>query len=167
MTSVTRKPMELHRGDTIRRHPDRPGQAGRWTVQSRAYSPGDMVTITYTCDHGAEGVFVVDPVAELTVDVEPRTAMVAALRQAATWLEAHPDVPVSEYDRVELRHILFGGTPAAERAEVDRVAEVMDGTIRQDRHYEASHRIGPFEYMVIACNNPAPEPTTDAEGAGR
>lgn len=159
---TTRKPMELHRGDTITRHPVDPDQPVMWTVVSRQLNDG-RVDIWYAAD-GAEHVISVDPVAELTVRPEPRMAMVHGLRQAATFLETHPDVPVDKYDTAVLTHIFTYGDNAEQRAEIDRVARVIDGKTEQGRHYETSRWFGPVEYRAVSCDNPAP---ATAEGDAR
>lgn len=159
---TTRRPMELHRGDTITRHPGDPKQPVMWTVVSRQLNDG-RVDICFTVD-GTEHVISVDPVADLAVEPEPRMAMVHGLRQLATWLETHPDVPIGRWDKARCAHIFLDFDLAEQRAEIDRIAAEYDCETEQGRHYEAVKRFGPVEYWVSSCDNPAP---ATAEGDAR
>jgi hypothetical protein len=150
--------MELHRGDTILRHPDHLEQRGEWVVQSRRYAHAALVDVHYETPDGAAGVFCVDPVIDLIVRPEPRMAMVHGLRQAATWLEAHPDVPIGRHESVRIQHSVDNTTQGleAQRAEVDRIAEAMGEQAAEQHgchHYGVMKHFGPVFYYAVSTQD--------------
>ncbi|MCP2339218.1 hypothetical protein [Actinomadura rupiterrae] len=82
-------------------------------------------------------------------DPNGRKAFTEALREAADYLDAHGEVPLP--GRAELV-VHADGSDADQRAEVDRVAELLGTTPTGTSHYRAKRTWGPVAYEVIAIS---------------
>jgi hypothetical protein len=85
-------------------------------------------------------------------ETRARARVIAGLRQAADYLDAHPGVPVSEPGWDLLAFPAPGTRDPAGRAEVDRVAAVLGvrpGTAVPGGHYRAVRAFGPVTYQFI------------------
>jgi hypothetical protein len=84
--------------------------------------------------------------------VPARARVTDGLRQAADYLDQHPDVPVSEHGWTLLSFPAPGDDDAG-RAEVDRVAAVLGVTHVDDTadggHYRAVRTFGPVTYKIV------------------
>ena len=79
-----------------------------------------------------------------------RAAYVAWLRELADFVEATPDLPLPDLSSVTYHP---RGTDEQERAEVDRIAEVLGVDAQSTAggaHYTATRRFGPVEYQAVA-----------------
>jgi hypothetical protein len=98
---------------------------------------------------------IVTPEAEIA-EREPghRTDLIAGLRNMASWLEANPDVPVGAHDFVRLQYCagVYIGEIAASRAEVDRVAVLLDAKpYRDGTHYGVEKDFGgDVSYLALS-----------------
>lgn len=80
---------------------------------------------------------------------DPRQAVIDGLRDLADFLEANPDVPVN--GRHGIAYSAVVGSDDADRAEVDRVAALLDVKATDDQgHYIASRYFGPIQYRAVA-----------------
>lgn len=80
---------------------------------------------------------------------EQRAAIIQGYRDLLDFLEAHPELPINELCN-EVSVSIRGGDDAAERAEVDRIAAVLDVTASGDSHYQARRSFGPVGYRATA-----------------
>jgi len=150
-TETTRDPMALQAGDVIVRHPDRPDEAGEWTVTGRPMS-GDDEHVSITYEQGdAEGVFV-GPYTAISVraaEMTYRERVMAGLLELVAALADHPDLPVPEYPTLA---VFPRGTDAEEREQVDQAAAVLGVVAKETSaaHYIAERPFGPVRYQVIA-----------------
>jgi hypothetical protein len=86
-----------------------------------------------------------------TTDPEARAAFTAGLRALAEFLYAHPGLPVPEFSICAGLTVYPAGTDADKRAEVDRIASVLQVTTDDFRVYQAERRFGgPVAYRVVA-----------------
>jgi ABC-type nitrate/sulfonate/bicarbonate transport system substrate-binding protein len=116
-------------------------------------SPADLVADQLAVCDGT-GIVPTTPaevLATLTAQADPaRAALVAGLREAAAWIETHPEAPVP---RMADLSIFPRGTDEEKWAEVDRVAAVL-GVDTQEwsggGQYVARRRFGPVTLEVIA-----------------
>lgn len=87
----------------------------------------------------------------IPADLFARTQIITGLRALADFLETNPGVPVNEYG-FTINVPLIAGTDDDKRAEVDRVASVMDVTPHDDTakygHYIAKRSFGRIAYQV-------------------
>lgn len=86
------------------------------------------------------------------IDQVRRQAVIDGLRDLATFLEEHPDVPVPPYSTTTILYHT-DGTDEEQRAEVDRVASILDVTPTanaEDTHYKAERSFGPLAYEALA-----------------
>jgi hypothetical protein len=86
--------------------------------------------------------------------VQTRTSIIAGLRDLAAFLETNPAVPVSEYGwTLDIPQALSNNTETdhQQRAEVDRVAELLDvqPSTSLGGHYAASRAFGPVVYQIV------------------
>lgn len=83
-----------------------------------------------------------------------RADLIAGLRDMADWLEANPDVPVGAHDFVRLQYCadVYTGGIVASRAEVDRVAVLLDAKpYRDGTHYGAEKDFGgDVSYLALS-----------------
>lgn len=89
--------------------------------------------------------------ADNTTDPAARSAFIAGFRALADFLEAHPALPVPRYSLFDGLNLYPSGSDADKRAEVDRIAKVLD-VVPEDRgNYKASRMFsGPVAYRIIA-----------------
>jgi hypothetical protein len=84
-------------------------------------------------------------------DLFARTQTITGLRALADFLEANPAVPVNEFGWTVTVHA--DGTDAEERAEVNRIAELLNVTptdeTEQGRHYRATKSFGRITYETV------------------
>ncbi|MCP2335188.1 hypothetical protein [Actinomadura rupiterrae] len=89
---------------------------------------------------------------------EARQAVVQGLRELTDFLRAHPDLPIP--DLIMLSSPALGGTTDEhQRAEVDRIAQILHvriGTFPRGAYF-ASRRFGPIEYTAAACTRESRE----------
>jgi hypothetical protein len=98
-----------------------------------------------------------------TTDLVARTEFIAGFRALAEFLEAHPGLPVPRFSFNDGLTIYLSGDGVGERAEVDRVAGVLETTPDPDSSglYQAARRFGgPVTYRIVAV------PPSDSEPAG-
>lgn len=86
-----------------------------------------------------------------------RAEFTAALRQLADYLDEHPDLPVPQYDHAYIAPTPAGGCDAERRADVDRIAAVLDVTpadLADGSHHEAAVTFGGrIRYRVTAITD--------------
>jgi hypothetical protein len=97
-------------------------------------------------------------------DLEARAAVTAGLRALAEFLDAHPGLPVLQYSiSAGLTFYPVGGQED-KRAEVDRIADVLQVTAEDFGVYQAERRFGgPVAYRAVVVPEPediAEEPRT-------
>jgi hypothetical protein len=86
-----------------------------------------------------------------TTDPEARAAFTAGLRALAEFLDAHPGLPVPQFSICAGLTVYPAGTDTDKRAEVDRIAGVLQVTTDDFRVYQAERRFGgPVAYRVVA-----------------
>jgi hypothetical protein len=81
-----------------------------------------------------------------------RSLLIAGLRDFATYLETHPDVPAPI--RLDVMVFPDRGSDSAVCAEIDRIADVIGAPVTDERgefgHYETARSFGPVTYSAIA-----------------
>jgi len=92
-------------------------------------------------------------------ETDRRDQLVAGLHELADFLAANPDVPVSSWQRI---YCHVDNNTAIDRkdrrAEVDRVAKILDVEPRDSGpHYEAGRMFGGIEFLVASVD-PGPRP---------
>lgn len=88
-----------------------------------------------------------------------RAALIDGFRALADYLEDNPDVPVA--DCADVYTFPPNGSCAAERAEIDDIAEMLGsqpGETAHGRHYGVNRSFGPVKYRAVAicdhaCHN--------------
>jgi hypothetical protein len=80
---------------------------------------------------------------------ERRAAIAAGLRAMADFLEARPEIPLSDYAHVDLQHSVLDGTDDEKVAEVRRIAELLG--VKARVHEDGS---------AVVCRYPVAELTT-------
>ncbi|MGI5204075.1 hypothetical protein ACQEU6_21155 [Spirillospora sp. CA-108201] len=88
-----------------------------------------------------------------TADPRPerRSRLVDGLRNLAAFLETHTDLPVP--GTVEVLYSVIDATDERERAEVDRIAEILGVTATPEcdgAHYVATGSFGTVHYRAVA-----------------
>jgi hypothetical protein len=79
-----------------------------------------------------------------------RAALIDGFRALADYLEANQDVPVASC--ADMYTFPPNGNCAAERAEIDAIAEMLGSQPRETargRHYGVSRSFGPVEYRAV------------------
>jgi len=94
---------------------------------------------------------------------EARAAVTAGLRALAEFLDAHPGLPVPRYSIFAGLTVYPAGSQEDKRAEVDRIAYVLQVNTEEFGVYQAERRFGgPVAYRAVAV--PEPEDATDGPG---
>jgi hypothetical protein len=82
-----------------------------------------------------------------------RTQLITGLRQLADYLDAHPAIPVTASGWDLLSFPQPHGDDQAERAEVDRVADLLGREVCDDTtnggHYTTARTFGPVTYRFV------------------
>jgi hypothetical protein len=92
--------------------------------------------------------------------LEARAAVTAGLRALADFLGAHPQLPVPQYSIFAGLTVYPTGTQEDKRAEVDRIADVLQVNTEEFGVYQAERRFGgPVAYRAVAV--PDPEDVAD------
>jgi hypothetical protein len=90
---------------------------------------------------------------QLTPDPDARVSAITGLRQLADYLDAHPDVPVTEYSWDLLAFAREKNDDHAARAEVDHVADLLDVDVQDHTpnggHYIAARSFGRVTYEFL------------------
>lgn len=180
---TTVRPAFLNSGDVIARCPGEgepgTGDPGSWTVATPPVVQGGEVWVNWRDAEGYAGVFVIPRESRVTIRDGKRAEQIAAIRDLADFLEAHPGVPV---DSIEARYFPQAGdgfsTKDEQVAEVDRTAVILgvDGgpSHERDPHHSARRIFGPsvgYEavatsvYEVKPRKKPAPAPAEDGSEA--
>jgi hypothetical protein len=96
-------------------------------------------------------------------DSVERMALIAGLREMATFLESNPDVPAPP-DTVLFVFPKLNSTDGERREEVDVVASRIRSRASYTAvgHYTASRFFGPVEYRAIAIDHETPGSTEGA-----
>jgi len=98
-----------------------------------------------------------------TTDPTARAAITAGLRALADYLDAHPGLPVPQFSMCAGLTVYPGGSQEGKRAEVDRIAEVLQVVTEEFGVYQAERRFGgPVAYRVAAV----PKEAAAASGTG-
>ena len=98
-----------------------------------------------------------------TTDMKALVAVTAGLRALAKCLDAHPWLPVPQFSISAGLTVYPGGSEEDKRAEVDRIADVLQVITDDFGIYQAERRFGgPVAYRVVAI----PEPGTSVSGSG-
>ncbi|TDB86447.1 hypothetical protein E1264_17770 [Actinomadura sp. KC216] len=87
------------------------------------------------------------------MSTDDRAAFVAGLRELTEFLEAHPDLPLP---RPDLSFSVREGDDADERAEVDRIAEILGAEPEETAdggHYTVARSFGPVTYEAVAITS--------------
>ncbi len=81
-------------------------------------------------------------------ETDKRSLFIAGLRDLATYLESHPDVPAP----LNLDAMVFPDrdSDSAMCAEIERIAKIIGASVTDDGHYRASRSFGPVTYSVVA-----------------
>lgn len=91
-------------------------------------------------------------------EASTRASMIAGLREMADWLEANPAVPVGAHCSLRLQYSTGTYTPnlTADRAEVDRVAALLDAKpYRDGTHYGVEKKFGGnVTYLALSIARP-------------
>lgn len=84
----------------------------------------------------------------MNVEPDKRSLFIAGLRDLATYLESHPDVPAP----FNLDAMVFPDrdSDSAMCAEIDRIAKIIGASVTDDGHYRTSRSFGPVTYSVVA-----------------
>ena len=86
-----------------------------------------------------------------TTDPKARAEVTAGLRALADYLDAHPGLPVPQFSICAGLTVYPGGSEEDKRAEVDRVAGVLQVATSDFGLYRAERRFGgPVAYRVVA-----------------
>lgn len=83
-----------------------------------------------------------------TTDSHYRAEFITGLRDLADYLATHPDIPVPAFG-ADILMYANEGTDAAERAQIDHIAELLDAPVTSDDHYVTGRDFGPVCYRVI------------------
>lgn len=87
------------------------------------------------------------------MSVYKRTEVLAGLREAIDFLEAHPDVPIALMSN-QISFCVSEVDDAAQRAEVDRIAEALDVEPTGNTHYKAVKQFsGGVSYQATAVTS--------------
>lgn len=98
-----------------------------------------------------------------TTDPKARAAITAGLRALADYLDAHPGLPVPQFSMCAGLTVYPGGSEEDNRAEVDRIAEVLQAVTEDFAVYQAQRRSGgPVADRVAAV----PKEAAAASGTG-
>jgi hypothetical protein len=98
-----------------------------------------------------------------TTDPKARAAITAGLRALADYLGAHPGLPVPQFSMCAGLTVYPGGSEEDNRAEVDRIAEVLQAVTEDFAVYQAQRRFGgPVAYRAAAV----PKQAAAASGTG-
>jgi hypothetical protein len=98
-------------------------------------------------------------------DLEARTTVTAGLRALAEFLDAHPTLPVPQFSISAGVTVYPAGSHEDKRAEVDRIADVLQVNTEEFGVYRAERRFGgPVAYRAVAV--PEPDNTADEPGTG-
>jgi len=85
--------------------------------------------------------------------------------RVAAFLDAHPGLPVPRFSMCAGLTVYPGGSFADKRAEVDRIADVLQAVTDDFGVYQAERRFGgSVAYRVVAVPE-SDNPTTDGPGA--
>src|SRR5580704_2895370 len=96
-------------------------------------------------------------------DPETRAAVTAGLRALAEFLDAHPTLPVPRFSPFAGLTVYPAGTQEDKRAEIDRIAGVLQVSTEEYGIYQAERRFGGLvAYRAVAV----PEPQDAADGPG-
>jgi hypothetical protein len=96
-------------------------------------------------------------------DLEARAAVTAGLRALGEFLDAHPELPVPRYSISSGMTFYPAGSQEDKRAEVDRIADVLQVNAEEFGVYQAERRFGgPVAYRAVAV----PEPQNAADEPG-
>jgi hypothetical protein len=86
-----------------------------------------------------------------------RAALIKGLRALASFLEAHPDVPVPPaYHEITVHYFPPDGTDDEQRAAVDAVASALGTTAGDPEdcgYYETERVFGPVVYKALAISH--------------
>jgi hypothetical protein len=97
-------------------------------------------------------------------ELEARAAVTAGLRALAEFLDKHPGLPVPRYSISAGLTFYPAGSQGEKRAEVDRIADVLQVNAEDFGVYQAERRFGgPVAYRAVAV--PEPENVADEPGA--
>jgi hypothetical protein len=98
-----------------------------------------------------------------TTDLDARAAVTAGLRALAEFLDAHPRLPVPRFSFFAGLTVYPVGSQEDKRAEVARIADVLQVSTEEYGIYQAERRFGgPVAYRAVAV----PEPEDAADGPG-
>ncbi|QFY13707.1 hypothetical protein GBF35_50470 [Nonomuraea phyllanthi] len=86
----------------------------------------------------------------MTTDSTARTEFIAGLRSLARFLADNPKVPVPTHGETILLHA--AGTDNEQRAQVDRVADLIGSLASGGTHYKTARDFGPITYEVLAIS---------------
>jgi hypothetical protein len=99
-----------------------------------------------------------------TTDPKARAEVTAGLRALADYLDAHPGLPVPQFSICTGLTVYPGGSKEDKRAEVDRIAGVLQVGTFDFGLYQAERRFGgPVAYRAVAV----PEAETAAASSDR
>lgn len=85
---------------------------------------------------------------------QERTAYLTGMRELLDYLEAHPEVPTSSYQRIQLSTC---GTNEEAVETVDQFADLVGvEPYRSGAHYYAKLNFGPIEFFAVAIRKPKP-----------
>jgi hypothetical protein len=103
---------------------------------------------------------------QTTTDAAVRAVFITGFRALADFLEAHPDLPVPRFSVHDGLTVYPAGCDADKRAEVDRVAVVLDAIPDGHGLYQACRRFGDcVAYRIVAVPASA-EADADTAGEG-
>lgn len=89
------------------------------------------------------------------IDNDPRTALIAGLRDMADFLEANPDIPTPQTHPV-LHYFPDGETDADKRDGVDKIAAYLGSPVDLSHirhgHYVTGIAFGPVRYEAVAIS---------------
>jgi len=100
---------------------------------------------------------------DTTTDPQARTALIAGFRALADFLDSHPGLPVPRHGFSNGLTVYPDGTDADKRAEVDRIATVLEATSEDYGVYQAARQFGGrVAYRIVAV----PDAATDRADPG-